>query len=553
MSTLPQIKTIVMLMLENRSLDMMLGWLHRDGAAINLIPAESQPPHFDGIPLDAVNYRVEWPGEPITPWMPTEGFAALEDQRWRAPRWDPNEGMRNVRLQMYGDETGFTRDVQWGDHAPMKGFAWDFPAMEQTAIGEVMGGYTSEEIPVLYGLAEHFAVSDRWFSPVPTETYPNRAFSLCGTSGGVENDLPIAQIFPQDTLFNGLCPPHLGSIPAKEWAIYWQTNENAIGRKPGQKGLTETRFSGVQRALVDSNGKGSVQPINNLLEALRAGDDIPEFCYVEPWWGGGIGLPSGDDFVGFQGNDYHAPAWVGPAEYDLNELYEALVQSKQWPDMLFIITFDEHGGCWDHVSPPAAANPDGICGPSGFGFDRMGPRVPAILVSPYVEPRTVFRPAGWADPESSALTASCPHADFSPIAELSAKSASSQPFDHTSILKTVLRWAGTSECFITSLGKRVEAAPMFDHVLTTKRCETQPPKFTVPNHYRNQGGHKGWHGPSWAQGGSSDVSIDDHRLALANLAALARDGSVGPLVTVDGYLAELSKVVAAKLRPEPIP
>lgn len=64
MSTLPHIKTVVMLMLENWSLDMMLGWLHRDGLAVNLVPSDSHPPHFDGIPADAVNYRSSWPGEP---------------------------------------------------------------------------------------------------------------------------------------------------------------------------------------------------------------------------------------------------------------------------------------------------------------------------------------------------------------------------------------------------------------------------------------------------------------------------------------------------------
>jgi phospholipase C len=504
MSTLPHIKTVVMLMLENRSLDMMLGWLHRDGLAVNLIPSDSHPPHFDGIPADAVNYRSSWPGEPKQAWRPTVGFAFLGDQQWRAPRWDPNEGMGNVRIQMYGDQDGIIGDRAWGDEAPMRGFAWDFPAMNPTAIGEVMGGYTEAEIPVLYGLAKHFAVSDRWFSPVPTETYPNRAFSLCGTSGGVENDLPIDQIFEQDTIFNGLCHQHVGPNSAKEWAIYWQTNENAIGRKPGQHGLTETRFSGVQRALVDSAGKGSVRPFDSLLEALRAGEDIPEFCYIEPWWGGGIGFPNGDDFVGFQGNDYYAPGWIGPAEYDLNELYEALIHSKQWPDMLFVITFDEHGGCWDHVPPPAAANPDGINGASGFGFDRMGPRVPAILVSPYVEPRTVFRP-----PSSSVAA-----------------------FDHTSIIKTVLRWAGTDESFITGMGKRVAEAPMFDSALNAERSTVDPPHFTVPDQYRTQGGKKGYHHlPKWAEG----LSIDDHRIALS--AASQTEGGL----TVDGYLSALEQ------------
>jgi Phosphoesterase family len=153
---------------------------------------------------------------------------------------------------------------------------------------------------------------------------------------------------------------------------------------------------------------------------------------------------------------------------------------------------------------PAAANPDGINGASGFGFDRMGPRVPAILVSPYVEPRTVFRP-----PSSSVAA-----------------------FDHTSIIKTVLRWAGTDESFIAGMGKRVAEAPTFDSALNAKRSMVDPPHFTVPNQYRTQGGKKGYHHlPKWAE----SLSIDDHRIALS--AAIQTEGGL----TVDGYLSALEQ------------
>ena len=139
--------------------------------------------------------------------------------------------------------------------------------------------------------------------------------------------------------------------------------------------------------------------------ALAAGVDVPSFCYLEPFWGGGKGYPTGNDFIGLQGNDYHPPAWIGPAENDLNVLYETLRASKQWDHMLFIITFDEHGGTWDHVSPSATVAPDGNV--STFDFKTLGVRVPTILVSPYVAPGTVFR-APPARPTTSTTRRSSP-------------------------------------------------------------------------------------------------------------------------------------------------
>ena len=494
-TVLPQIDTVVMLMLENRSLDTVLGWLHADGAPINRWPADSTPLHFDGIPNGAVNNNRGWP------WAPTRGMARLGSQRWRAPRWDPYEGMKNVQIQMYGDENGFVRDTKWGSGATMKGFAFDFglPAADPFAVGEVMGAYTRDELPVLYGLAENFAVSDRWFSSVPTETDPNRAFAVCGTSQGAQGDVPFERIFTAPALFNGLNPTNNGKSPGKDWAIYWQYNGLGAFDPPGNTCFTEGRFRQVQTALADPNSRGHVAPYRQLIEALRRGGDLPAFCYVEPWWGWGVGLDNGTDFVGFQGNDYHPPAWVGPAEWDLNELYEALVNSKQWDRMLFIISFDEHGGTWDHVTPPRARNPDGLIGPSGFRFERMGVRVPTILVSPYVAPRTVFR----------------------------APDGSSAAFDHTSIIRTVLAWAGTDPAFIASMGQRVAHAPRFDGVLSTTRMQTKPPRFAVPAHYRLQGGPKGPHNLPFD---ATNLTVHHHRSAL------------GASSTVDSYIAALARL-----------
>ncbi len=123
-------------------------------------------------------------------------------------------------------------------------------------------------------------------------------------------------------------------------------------------------------------------------------------------------------------------------------MYEALAGGPGWAQTLLVITYDEHGGCYDHVPPPSGATPpDDTAGEFGFGFTRFGVRVPAVLVSPLIEPGTVFRvPVGAA------------------------------PLDHTSILKTMQqRWD------LPSLTARDAAAPGFGNVLTLATPRTDRP------------------------------------------------------------------------------
>jgi phospholipase C len=138
-----------------------------------------------------------------------------------------------------------------------------------------------------------------------------------------------------------------------------------------------------------------------------------------------------------QGTDYHPPTHVRPGETFLNEIYQALRNSPQWGQTLFIVTFDEHGGTYDHVSPPwGAISPDQNIGKDGFRFDLFGVRVPTLLISPFVKASTVFR----------------------------APNASSYPFDHTSFIKTLLLWGGV-DLGSVNLGKRMPEAPTFEDVL----------------------------------------------------------------------------------------
>ena len=448
-AAMPQIRKIVWLTLENRSLDFVLGWLyHKQELSRDQVFPQPSSLVFNGISPGDVNYveKKAYAPEPGT---------HNRHQPLRQPRWNPNEWWENVGNQMYED--GYGRDTvkRWSSATPpMTGFAYDYRA-RYDSIGEVMGAYSKDQLPALYGLAEAFAVSDRWFSSVPTETNPNRAFSVSGTSSGAV-DNSDTKYYDAPTIFNALSD---GPAPQKTWGIYYQYN-GFYDMDPTWDGqcFTADIFRYIRHAV--DNGQGVVGSHKKFLETL-ASSELPDLCYIEPFWGGGYGGP--DDFVGLQGNDYHSPAWVGPAEYDLNELYNALRSSAYWDQMLFIITFDEHGGTYDHTPPPVTVRPDASPTVRPFDFQRMGVRVPTILVSPYVQPGTVFR----------------------------APDKSKFDFDHTSIIATILLWADIKPS-AANLGKRVALAPTFDQVLSITGYDNSP-TFTVPPEYAKQGGQKGPH------------------------------------------------------------
>jgi phospholipase C len=443
---MPQIKTVVHLMLENRSFDTMLGWLYAKSKPQHVFPEDSEAGFLGIRPGDSNSYE----GKSYTP---AEGTSVYEEP-CRVPNYDPHEPYKHVKVQMYADDDGKLQGTPWKDSPPMTGFAYDYHGLLfDKPEREVMGAYSAAELPVLYGLAENFAVSDRWFASIPTQTDANRAFSICGTSlGGVDNGDP--KRFDTKTIFNALSG-------TRSWGIYYQNDGPASGDPDWPLDricYTADIFPQIRSSL--KAGFGEVEHYCEFLNTLATGGDLPEFCYLEPSWGGGFG-----DFFQ-QGNDYHPPAFVGPAEADLNTLYEALVKSKQWPNMLFIITFDEHGGTWDHLPSKKSVQPDGhtynVDHHEEFCFDWLGVRVPTILVSPFVRPGTVFR----------------------------APSDSAYDFDHTSVIATLLKWSGIDPAS-AGLGKRVAAAPTFQGVLSDTRSTTPPPHFEVPSGYAEQGGGAG--------------------------------------------------------------
>jgi phospholipase C len=404
------IEHIVVLMMATRSFDHMLGFLYPD----NVSPS-GQP--FDGLTGTESNPGSN--GQPVTVFRiePTTASA------YYMPGADPGEGYMATNDQLYGSKNG---PASAGEAATGQGFVknyaytlgWEskesgsWPIVAGTVEGDIMGCFTPEALPVLSALAKGYAVCDQWFASAPTETLPNRAFACAATSQGHMDDM--ARTFSSPTIFGLLGAANLA------WAVYGYSAEP----------LTRPMFTQISLAADSHFGMFAD------LQAAAAAGTLPPFTFLEPSWGS-------------SGNSQHPPYDVALGEQLIHDVYEALRSGPGWPGTLLVITYDQHGGLFDHVSPPwGAVPPDNAAGEFGFGFDRYGVRVPTVLVSPLIAAGTVYRvPVGGT------------------------------PLDHTSILKTVeQRWN------LPSLTARDAAAPGFGDVLTltTPRTDDVLAGVTVP-------------------------------------------------------------------------
>jgi phospholipase C len=444
---LDNIDYVVFLMLENRSFDSILGWLYKDERPSKFV-GDDATPIYQG--LQTGNYSNEYAGRVIPVTFGTKGetgHAGVRAEPMRVPGFDPGEEYAHINQQLFGSPSQpTTTNPPVGTAAGMAGFAYDYDAHYESweELDQIMEAYTPAQLPILNGLAKAYGVSDAWYASVPTQTNPNRAFSLCGTSlGKTDNAFLAIEQFQTKTIWNAL--------PAgTSWGIYYHDIWFS------KQCYTQYTFPKCSDALHD----GEIEPIATFYAKARNGA-LPRFSYLEPKWGYGMGNRNGAGFcctLGVQGNDYHPPTWVGPGEAFVNEVYGALISNAAaWQRTLLIITFDEHGGTYDHVDPGwCAIQPDGDTGPDGFAFDRYGVRVPTLLISPWVSAGTVFR---------------------SPSAKLK--------FDHTSIIATILKWCSVDPG-TAGLGARVAVAPTFDGAFSGD-ARQDVPTFTVPNGYAEQG------------------------------------------------------------------
>ena len=407
------IEHVVVVMFENRSFDNLLGWLYDNASnppKFN-IPAQD-PPTFDG--LQANTYYNSLNG---TQYQVVRGTTAALccPNRNQVPTPDPQEEFVHVTEQLFGTQTPAA-----GQTADMSGFLQDYSTTSAgtASATQIVQTYGPEQANVINGLARNFAVCDRWFASVPTQTWPNRGFVHTGSSDGhINND--NYEWYDIPTIYNIL------QAQGKSWNVFHDSELIPS--------LTLWQFpqAGSMRGNFKSYGE-----FKNCCAAAANADPatkLPAYSFVEPRFVAEL-------FVA-QPSDYHPPHNICRGETFLADMYQAVRNSPYRDKIMLIVTFDEHGGCYDHVPPPtgaAAPQPSPRSRDNSFGFDRFGVRVPAIVISSYVEPGTVFRAAN-----------------------------SEAPYDHTSILATVRDWPflGLNKAnFLPS--PRIAAAPTLDRVLT---------------------------------------------------------------------------------------
>jgi phospholipase C len=325
-------------------------------------------------------------------------------------------------------------------------------------VSEILDMYLPDQLPVMSGLARNYAVSDLWFCSVPSQTNTNRAFWIVGSAAGlVTNDwdpvlkrMDKVKHFAADRLPEGLNRSLFDVLEENQvdWGYYWSMKWPPLGPN-GSCYLTNMcpRF-------LDAKYKDNLRTIEDFFRDLKQ-DKLKTVTYLEPYWGGGGFWFTSDGTKRGVGNEFHPVQDVFNGEFFVKRVYDALAKSGKWESTLLVITFDENGGTYDHF-PPWPATPPGrepekdgkLATQFGFKFDCYGVRVPTLLISSHIKPQTLFR------------------------------SDTEVPFDHTSIIATILKWQQIDPQS-WKLGNRVANAPTFDRVLDNPSDPEDPRRFAA--------------------------------------------------------------------------
>jgi phospholipase C len=465
---------VVVLMLENRSFDNILGYLYQAG-----IPSGK---NFEGV-ASKVLTNPDASGQPI----PVSLGADLHQ-----PYPDPGEEFDHVTFQLFSSSQSlgtpqmncFVQDY-YGTLQGLKNWPGS-PALQSPAIMKCFG---PNSLPVLSALAKEFAVFDHWFCAVPSQTWCNRAFWHAATSWGWVNNPPAsdpsnpwnlqqwARLSAGSTLFDLI----EGKFGPGNWHIYEDlavpfTKLVHWGELKDKSGEEYFRYL-----------EGGHPFHQNFFDDCAKGS-LPKYSFLEPHF-----INFFEDV--FWHDDLHpssfdSPAYSngGPGSVLLGDrlvwkVYQAIRNSKSQSgnnsqNTLLIITFDEHGGCFDHIAPPQVAPPDANDfntgqGQEGFDFTRLGVRVPMVMVSAYIAQNSIVNSL----------------------------------MDHCSFLKTMEQKWG-----LGSLGPRQDAAAPFTEVFATsaRTLDTWPDFETYP-------------GPSPALDATLMRAIDPSTVQLNSLQASILD------------------------------
>jgi phospholipase C len=338
------ISHVVVVMMENRSFDHLCGYLSLRPWNLTAV---------DGLQTDQGwidRYTNYWQGNPYAPHHLAGQVAD-----------DPPHDRSSIATQL---------GTSPGAQGPMTGFVRSYAGRspQPSDVSQVMGYYTPDEVPIHDFFARNFAVCDRWFSAIPASTQPNRLMATGGFTRIDDNQFIIPD---QDLAYDWLTQRDV------TWRVYHDGVVPIFGLMNKWKEIIHD----------DDRKELAEQPLFRWFDSFEA--DIqdttvpfPQVVFVEP------------DYADIPlhvtpPNDDHPPASIHEGQKFLRRVYRALTKNPDvWNQTLMIVTYDEHGGFFDHVEPLpiGAASPNGSYQP----FTTTGPRVPAFLISPYVEAGAVI-------------------------------------------------------------------------------------------------------------------------------------------------------------------
>jgi phospholipase C len=413
------VEHIVVLMKENRSFDEMLGYLKRDGM-----------PEVDGLTGAEANRDREGNSYPVFEWSEEETvFHPDLDPTGKV--LDPCHSPHCVGEQLRGGNGGFVANFL-DTRRDRDGKPVEIPA-------------ELRRLPVYDHLARQYCVCDAWHASVPGDTWPNRLYSLAGRQAESIGHRPgflhsVGRWLKGVPGIAGIANAPIFEVEAftrqladSQWRWYSHdpsTLRAADGRYRDFRHPARDNFAYFNRKRIAAKTEAVEAALvghDSFLDDAAKGQ-LRDVSWIDPNF---IDLGVLDP----NSNDDHPPSDIRAGQALVLELYEALLKSPNWENTLLVIAYDEHGGFYDHVAPPAVAD-------DGSGFTTLGVRVPALVVGPRVS-NTVCHTT----------------------------------FEHTSLIATILRrFAAEPERAIEKMPPRVHGAPHLGQLLEPE------PRTDLPDH-----------------------------------------------------------------------
>ncbi|MGX9787513.1 alkaline phosphatase family protein [Mycobacterium sp. MMS18-G62] len=362
-----KVKHIFVLMMENRSFDHLLGFSRITGTDA----ATGQPTQIEGLNQN---------GHIQSNVFDSTTFVVSPDAPDRIIN-EPGPGhmFSDVLTQLCGQGAKLTPNGPY-PYVNNSGFVASYHANGATNPGDVMRCFNPDSLPVLTQLAREFVVCDHWFSSMPGPTEPNRMFVHAATSRDYDDSPSGAK--QGSTIFG---------IDA-DFILAWPTDGQAHIHHgftfPGGTIFSRLRAAKLPFRIYTDDGTPNAAELNDIeltdihsyerfADDINSGNYEPVYTFIEPDYDTALIEESS---VG--GNSQHPRGSVAAGERFIKETYEAIRRSPLWGESMTIVTYDEHGGFYDHVAPPPGRPTGSVGSDHGFTFDRLGPRVPTIVISP---------------------------------------------------------------------------------------------------------------------------------------------------------------------------